>query len=181
MWELGRGKLVCPEISTGQAKNKFEKKLAKEAKKKPKMFYSYLRSKTANRSSVGPLKDEAVVSDDTGMANVLNKFFTSVFTTENPVLPEQAQYNVPEMLVDVVFSEDSVSQKIHALKTASAYGSDKIGPRVLKEAADVLCAPLSIVFSKSLELFQMIGRKQTSLLYLSQDPERVQATIAQYL
>ena len=32
-----------------QAKNKFEKKLAKEAKKKPKMFYSYLRSKTANR------------------------------------------------------------------------------------------------------------------------------------
>ena len=66
-----------------QAKKKFEKKLAKEAKKKPKMFYSYLRSKTSNRSSVGPLKDnDAVVSQDTGMANVLNKFFVSVFTVE---------------------------------------------------------------------------------------------------
>ena len=38
-----------------RAKNQFEKKLAREAKKKPKMFYSYLRSKNANKSSVGPL------------------------------------------------------------------------------------------------------------------------------
>ena len=53
-----------------QAKRKFEKKLAKEAKRKPKMFYSYLKSKTSNRVSVGPLKEnEQVISDDTGMAN----------------------------------------------------------------------------------------------------------------
>ena len=52
------------------------------------MFYSYLRSKTANRSSVGP-KDEnkEVVSNDTGMATILNNFFASVFTTENDQLP----------------------------------------------------------------------------------------------
>ena len=72
-----------------KTKKKFEKKLAKEAKKRPKMFYSYLRSKTANRSSVGPLKDEneEVVSNDTGMAIILNNFFASVFTTENDQLP----------------------------------------------------------------------------------------------
>ena len=44
-----------------------------------------------------------------------------------------------------------VLKKIHYLKTASIFGPDKIGPRVLQEAADVLCAPLSVVFRRSLE------------------------------
>ena len=39
------------------AKKKFERSLAKEAKKKPKQFYAYLKSKTSNRQSIGPLKD----------------------------------------------------------------------------------------------------------------------------
>ena len=40
-----------------QAKMKLEKSLAKAAKRKPKKFYSYLKNKTSNRVSVGPLKD----------------------------------------------------------------------------------------------------------------------------
>ena len=39
------------------AKKKFEKKLAKDSKKNPRAFWGYLKSKTANRQSVGPLKD----------------------------------------------------------------------------------------------------------------------------
>ena len=135
-----------------QAKKKFEKKLAKEAKKKPKMFYSYLRSKTSNRSSVGPLKDnDLVVSQDTGMANVLNKFFVSVFTVENDNLPDMGSCTVPEKLEDVFFPEDAISEKIGKLKADSAFGPDKIGPRILKATSDVLCAPLSVVFTKSLQ------------------------------
>ena len=37
------------------------------------------------------------------------------------------------------------------MKTTSAFGPDRIGPRVLQEAADILCRPLSIVFMRSLD------------------------------
>ena len=40
-----------------QAKRKLERSLAKAAKKNPKQFFSYLKKKTSNRVSVGPLKD----------------------------------------------------------------------------------------------------------------------------
>ena len=49
-------KTVKKSIRT--AKRKFEKKLAANAKKDPKAFYTYLKSKTANRESVGPLKED---------------------------------------------------------------------------------------------------------------------------
>ena len=134
-----------------QAKRKFEKKLAKEAKKKPKMFYSYLRSRTCNKSSVGPLKDkDEVVSNDKGMANILNNFFVSVFTVENDNIPNKDSCTVPELLSDVMFPPDAISEKIEKLKPDSAFGPDKIGPRVLQATSDVLCAPLSVVFTKSL-------------------------------
>ena len=94
-----------------EAKKKFERKLAKEAKKKPKMFYSYLRSKIKNKSSIGPLKDgDKVVSDDIGMANVLNKFFATVFTIENDNLPAQIPCDLPEKLDHIDFPENSVQE-----------------------------------------------------------------------
>ena len=67
-----------------KAKKKFEKNLAKDARKNPKAFYSYLKSETANRQSVGPLKvNDAIVTDDEKQAEILNQFFTSVFTQED--------------------------------------------------------------------------------------------------
>ena len=44
-----------------KAKRKFERKLAKEAKRKPKLFYSYIKSKMANRQSVGQLKEKTPI------------------------------------------------------------------------------------------------------------------------
>jgi hypothetical protein len=70
--------------SVRKAKKKFEKNLAKDVKKNPKAFYSYLKSKTSNRQSVGPLKvDGVVVTDDEKQVEILNQFFTSVFTKED--------------------------------------------------------------------------------------------------
>lgn len=67
-----------------KAKKKFERKLAKDARKNPKAFYTYLKLRTSNRQSVGPLKEkEEVVTDDEKQAEILNMFFTSVFTKED--------------------------------------------------------------------------------------------------
>jgi hypothetical protein len=70
--------------SVRKAKKAFEKNLAKDVKKNPKAFYSYLKAKTSNRQSVGPLKEDGVVvTDDEKQAKILNQFFTSVFTKED--------------------------------------------------------------------------------------------------
>jgi hypothetical protein len=135
-----------------KAKKKFERKLAREAKRKPKLFYSYLRSKTSNKQSVGPLKDgDTVVSDNAGMANLLNKFLASVFTTEGPVIHEPVVMGDTEKLLDVVINTDVIAKKIQALKPAAAPGPDKICPHILMENVDILCTPLSIVFLRSIE------------------------------
>ena len=70
--------------SVRKAKKKFERNLAKDARKNPKAFYTYLKSKTSNRQSVGPLKEnDEIVTDDEKQAEILNQFFTSVFTKED--------------------------------------------------------------------------------------------------
>ena len=135
-----------------QAKKKLERKLAKEAKRKPKMFYSYLKSKMSNRQSIGPLKDgKTVVSDDAPMANMLNKFFASVFTVENPILPEAKTCDVSSKLVDVEFPVEAVSEKIDAVKMTAAPGPDILCPRLLRAVSDVLCYPLAVVYKRSLD------------------------------
>ena len=58
-----------------------QEKLAKDVKKNPKAFYSYLKSRTSNKVTVGPLKEgEEIVTDDNKIADMLNVFFSSVFT-----------------------------------------------------------------------------------------------------
>ena len=65
-------------------KQKFERKLTKEAKCQKKKFYAHLKSRIRNKKPVVPLADcEKLVSDDTSMANLHNLIFISVFTEES--------------------------------------------------------------------------------------------------
>ena len=102
-----------------QEKKKFEKKLAKEAKKNAKQFHSYIKKKTANKVTVGPLKvDGNVVTDHQVISDMLNNLFCSVFTEEDleemPGVEQQYAGNDP--LVDVTITRDKVRKKLAALK-----------------------------------------------------------------
>ena len=45
------------------------------------MFWSYMKQKTSNRVTVGPLvRDRVVITDDKDMCGVLNQQYCSVFT-----------------------------------------------------------------------------------------------------
>ncbi len=76
-----------------------KKKLSKNhGNSKP--IYSYLKQKTSTRTAVGPLRgeDNSVVTDSRGMAEILNKFFSSVFT-------EEGQEPVPEVAGNYAYAE----------------------------------------------------------------------------
>lgn len=137
-----------------KAKKNYERKLGNNAKNNPKQFYSYMKSKTKNKDSVGPLKtdDGCETSDDKEMAELLNGFFGSVFTEENiSNIPTVEPVNTTENTNRVKFTEDNVKQKIDSLKIHSAPGPDGITGKFLKEFKDELAKPLALLFNKSYE------------------------------
>ena len=109
------------------AKRNYERKLAKNRKKNSKPFYSYLKKKTSNRVSVGPLVDDSdgnkLITDDSKMAEMLNAFFCSVFTREDlSRMPEAEHYfqgEESERLKTVQITEEKVKKKLLNLRPSS--------------------------------------------------------------
>ena len=105
-----------------------------------KPFYSYLKNRTEARAGIGPVSkdDNSVTSDSREMAEILNRFFSSVFTAEDP------NEEPPEAEAHANFAEDLTSKKngvsktrklIMNLKTDSSLGPDKITPKLLQQIA----------------------------------------------
>jgi hypothetical protein len=137
-----------------KAKRKLEKDLAKKAKKNPKKFYAYMKSKTSNRVSVGPLVGEGgMVTDNKEMAGILNAQYTAVFTREETgVLPEaESLYTGDDPLTDIRFEREEVEKKLKNIKQSGAPGPDKVWSRVLHDMADILAGPLATIYNKLME------------------------------
>ena len=66
--------------------------MADKIKENPKAFYSYSRSKLKTKETVVPIADgDLVVYDDVGVANIINDYFSSVFTIEKLPIQEPVQ------------------------------------------------------------------------------------------
>ena len=137
--------------SVRSAKRKFEQNIAKNGNKRP--FNSYIKSKTASKVNIGPLKvGNELVSDNLGMATLLNNTFSSVFTVEDQTnVPHCPSLSQQFSVTDVHFDRESIKKKIMKLKCSSSSGPDNISSRFLQNHVDSLVTPLSIIFSKSLE------------------------------
>lgn len=129
-----------------------EKTVAKNAKKNPKAFFAYARTKTKTREGVADLRDgQQKVSTDEGKAKLLNSFFSSVFTDEDTRdMPPCTRQNVESSLSDIVINKEDVYKRLQALNPNKSPGPDGFHPRVLKELAAELSEPLALVFEKSL-------------------------------
>ena len=68
-----------------KAKYNFEKTLVDGVASNPKRFWKYVQSKTKIKQSIGSIErtDGTITSDDSEIAEILNNFFSSVFTDEN--------------------------------------------------------------------------------------------------
>lgn len=134
-----------------KAKKKTEQNLAGD-KENQKKFYKYLKGKTRSRTGVGPLVEEGrKITDDMETADVLNRYFGSVFQQEDcSNIPKPTGIPVKSKCTGSNFRPSLVKQKIRKLKTNSAPGPDGITPRMLKELVEEVAGPLSIIFTKSL-------------------------------
>jgi hypothetical protein len=143
---------------TRQSQRDFEKELAKEVKNNPKKFWKYVKSKTKTPTGIPELwKDEndeqaGTATEDTEKANVLADFYSTVFTNEPPgETPDLPNRNINPMPLREEISEILVSKLLKGLNPSKSPGPDKLHPRILKELAETLTKPVTMLFNRSLQ------------------------------
>ena len=136
-----------------QSKKNLETYIASISKSNPKEFYGYIRKKKVITAKIGPLRLEngEYAYEDDEIADTLNKYFASVFTKENENRIDGSAHRQTNVALsdNFNFSEEAVFKVLDVINVNKTPGPDGISPRVLKEAKNQICKPLSIIFNKS--------------------------------
>ena len=131
----------------------FESNMAGEVKTNPKRYWAYYKSKTKPRESIPVLVDNNGKRHNSNLdkANVLNQFFTSVFTKEStaniPMLPAKSY---DSELTNIEVSQPDVQKQLDKLNVSKSAGADGIHPKVLYELRNEIAPVLTIIFNASL-------------------------------
>ena len=121
-----------------------------DLKGNPKKFWGFIKGKRCDNNGVAPLTTNGVTHvDDRTKANVLNRQFASVFSSDLNPAPDLGDSGVPTM-GDIWISVGGVAKLLSAVKPHKASGPDNIPARFLKECAREIAPALSLVFQASL-------------------------------
>ena len=137
-----------------KARKEFERKLGKECRTNPKATWRYMKVMNRISAKLAKLKkpDGTFTTSDKDIADTLNEQYHNAFTKENTTnLPNIPMKNLitPELQAFEV-TEEEVVKELKALQPNKSPGIDYMYPRVLKEMAEVLGKPVTLLFKKSL-------------------------------
>ena len=138
-----------------QARRSYEKGICNKSKTKPKIFWSHVRSKLKSASGISslletPTDKSSLRHEDHEKADILQKQFCSVFTKEpHGELPEfQARTN--RAIEELTITKETVHKLILKLDGNKSFGPDEIHPKMLRELADDISEPLTLVMNETL-------------------------------
>ena len=140
---------------TRNIKRKKEKNIAKDIKSNPKAFYQYISSKTSKKDKISDLEkpDGEITSNDQEKSEVLNNFFTSVFTDEdlNNIPDLDIKKDIQEKSSSAEVTTEEMKKLLEQLKAGKSPGPDQLHPRILKECAKELALPLKLLFDLTMQ------------------------------
>lgn len=118
--------------------------------KSQRKFWSLLRSKTSCRPQIPALHvNSQTIVEDSEKAEEFNKYFSSVFTTDDGRPP--ATFSVCQnSLEDISFSVIDVYEQLQKQSKKLSCGPDNIPHLVYKRLSAVLALPLYLIFRESL-------------------------------
>ena len=142
--------------ATRQEASEKERKVAENSKINPKAFWNFVNSKRKEQPVIPDLRNSATnltISDPIAKANLLNQQFSTVFTTERDKdeSQEECQPLVAGKFEEIELTIQMVYKKLKNLNPYKSEGPDGLHPRVLKELAQEIAAPLHYIFVKSLQ------------------------------
>ena len=138
-----------------KAKYEYEKNVVFNCKTNSKCFWKYVRDKLDMKCGISSLKKEdgSLATENKDKADVLNNFFSSVFTREDlvniPYIGRSSRSDGIE-LTEIILTAEAVKNKLKNLNVNKACGPDGIPARILKEASEELSLPLVVLFNKSI-------------------------------
>ena len=150
----------------------YEKLISLECKTNSKVLFKYSNFKNKTKSNIIKLKDGngKLINDKQTNANILNQFFTSVFTTEDDApelilhsshktlfdeeLPDPFDFKIPtpqNIINDLEIHESDVKDLLIAVDPYKSTSPECIHPRILHECANNLSAPITEIFKESIQ------------------------------
>ena len=133
---------------------KHEANLVSNIAKNPKSFWLYVNTSLKTRPDIDAIKciDGSLASSDQEKADLLNSYFSSVFTREDLSNIPNFEVNEDIPLPDnISISPSMVWREINKLKSEKSAGPDGWLIQVLKQCLQQISLPLSILFNKSFQ------------------------------
>ena len=94
-----------------QSQTRFwKKKIARESKTNPKGFYKYVNKNLKTKPTIADLEDNGeIITDDSKKADILNQYFSSVFTREDSsTIPSLDPLQVHNEFIRSNFTKENV-------------------------------------------------------------------------
>ena len=118
-----------------------------------KLFWKLVKSKTKVKEDIQCIIEETgeVHSENKEKAELLNNFFSSVFTQEDVGNIPAFENRTNSSLEDVQIDTPTIIKLLGMVKETKSQGPDDIHPKFIKETSKELAKPVSIVFRRSLD------------------------------
>ena len=129
-------------------------------------FYKFVNRKLKTNNGIAPLTDTSgnIITSDIDKANLLNKYFQSVFTLDNDILPQFPLRCTEAEINDIKISETIVRRILSKLKTNSAPGPDRIPPIFYKNSSTSISFPLSTIYRVFIDLKNLSAEWKHSVI-----------------
>ena len=134
-----------------EAQRNYEKDIVVKCQDQPKLFYSYVKSRIKVTDKIQSIMEEGKsYTNEEDICEVFNRKFQSVFTKENNFTANAGSYESTQKLENISINKELVEKELKAMDKNKANGPDEISCWVLKECAEELSVPLTLIFEDSI-------------------------------